>query len=125
MKIYEVLEYQSLYAKLKDQPISIKVAYKLNKLNNKIQEEIKFYEESLKKILDQYAEKDENGNYIENEAKTGVLIQKDFREICYKKVNELHNLDISNIDITFTLDELENLQITPSDLNCLLDLITE
>ena len=125
MKISDALEFQHLYQRLKNEAISIRLAYKLNKLNNKVLSEASFYEDSLHKILNQYAEKDEYGNFIQNEDNTGILIQKECLEICHRKINELQSIEIDIFDISFTLDELEELKITPAELVCLESLIKE
>lgn len=125
MKIIEVLEYDSLYYKLKDQTIPIKVAYKLNKLFIAIQNEVSFYESSINQILSDYGQTGEDGQYILNPNKDGILIKPELIDECNKKVIELQNLEIEPPDISFTLDELECLKITPAELSCLFSLIKE
>ena len=125
MKINKALDYQNLYQRIKDQVISIRLAYKFNKLNNRLIEEIAFYEDSIRKILNQYAKKDENGCFISNECGDGILIQEEYLEICHRKINELQSIEIDIFDISFTLDELEELKITPAELVCLESLIKE
>ena len=125
MKIIEVLNYQDLYQKIKDQPINIKLAYKFNKLYTKIASEVVFYEESLNKIIKQYAETDDKGNFVPNESKTGILIKKEYIETCHRKIRDLQEIEVDITDISFTLDELEDLKITPAELSCLESLIKE
>lgn len=125
MKIQYALEFQVLYNKLKNAQLPIRLAYKFNKLNDFISTEAHFYQESLQKILDQYAERDESDNFVTNSDGTGILIKPDFVDICHKKINELQSIDFEIKDIKFTLEELESLQITPSELYCLTSLIEE
>lgn len=125
MKIQRALEFQTLYHKLKDSQLPIRLAYKLNKLNELVSTESQFYQESIQKILAQYAEKDESGNFITNPDGTGILIQPEFIDICHKKINELQSIEFEVKDIKFTFEELEHLQITPSELYCLTPLIED
>lgn len=125
MKIIEIVSYQNLYAKLKDRQMPVKIAYKLNKLNAQLATEVVFYQESVQKILSECAQKDEEGNYIPNEDQTGVMIKPELLEECHTKINELQNLKVPIPDITFTLDELDCLGITPAELDCLIPLIQE
>ena len=125
MKIIEIISYQDLYAKLKDRQMPVKIAYKLNKLNAQLATEVAFYQESVQKILNECAQKDEEGNYIPNEDQTGVMIKPELLEECYTKINELQNLKVPIPDITFALDELDCLGITPAELGCLIPLIQE
>lgn len=125
MKIQEAFEYQNLYTRLKNEPLNIRLAYKLNKLNSKIITEVSFYEENINKILNKYAQKDENGLFVQNELGTGILIQPDFLETCHREINELQNIEFEISGIEFNLDELSDLKITPAELACLDSLIVE
>ena len=125
MKFYEAFNFQNLYQKLKNEPLPIKLAYKLNKINLLVQNEIIFYEDSLKKIIEQYAQKDSNGNYIQNETHDGIIIQQEYLEVCHKQINELQYLEFDIPNISFTLEELDGLKMTPVELSCIFSLITE
>lgn len=125
MKIYEALAYQNLYARLKNEPLNIKLAYKLNKLNYKIIQEATFYEESLHKIISEYGQRNKDGSFVANEAGTGILIQPEHLDDCHEKVQELQNFEFEINDIKFNLDELCELKITPVELSCLESLIVE
>ena len=124
MKIIEALKFLELYLKLRDQSLPLKTSYKLSKLARRLETEQNFYQDKLRKILSQYAEKDEKGEIKFNERGDIVFIPETIRE-CEKEITELQNFKIEDIEITFTLDELEALQITPLELNCLFPLITE
>ena len=125
MKIYEALNFQNLYQKLKNESLPIKLAYKINKINLLNQNEIIFYEDSLKKIIEQYAQKDSNGNYIQNETHDGIIIQQEYLEVCHKQINELQYLEFDIPNISFTLEEFDGLKMTPVELSCIFSLITE
>lgn len=124
MKINEALTFRSLYFRLKDEPLNIKLAYKLNKLNLRTLSEVEFYETSLQKILKECAQIDENGNLKATEDGTGILIKPEYLEECHSKINELESIEFE-ADIKFTLDELEELKITPAELSCLINLIED
>lgn len=125
MKLFKALDFQDFYQKVKDQPLSIRLAYKLNKLNNRLNEEVEFYNAELYRALTTYAQTDESGNFIPNAEGTGYLIKDGLIAECHQKINDLQNLEIEGLDITFTLDELECLTITPAELACIDELITE
>lgn len=125
MKLFEALDFQSFYQKVKNQSLNIRLAYKLNKLNNRLTEEIEFYNAELQRALATYAQVDDEGNFIPNVEGTGFLIKNGMVMECHQKINELQNLEIEDLNITFTLDELENLTITPAELSCIESLIIE
>ena len=89
--------------KLKDIKMSIKTAYKLSKLSNLLDNEIAFYQEQYKKIIDLYAERDENGNYkFIDENQQNIKIQSDKVKEASSAFEELQNLEVELPDIYFT-----------------------
>ena len=77
MNILDALAFQELYQKIKNNRISFKTAYKFNKINLALLPDIEFYQENIQKILDNYAEKDENGNFKSNEESSGIMIKEE------------------------------------------------
>lgn len=111
---------------LKDIKMSIKTAYKLSKLSNLLDNEIAFYQEQYKKIIDLYAEKDENGNYkFIDENQRNIEIQSDKVKEASSAFEELQNLEVELPNIYFTLDEFEKIEITPEDISGIIDFIKE
>jgi hypothetical protein len=125
MKLYEVLEFRALYEKIKSIDLPVRLSYKFLKFFRKIQDEIDFYQKEQFKILDEFGIKDEKGNLEYTEDKSGVKIKEGTEEICHKKMEELLNLDIEIKDVNFSLDELEQLNLSLEDLNCLMQFIEE
>ena len=125
MKLYEILAFRSLYEKIKDTSLPIKITYKLTKLFHRVQDELNFYQTEQYKILESIALKDNNGNYIYTEDGNGIKIEEGKEKECEEKMNELLNIDVIIDDISFSLDELESLQLSIEDMNCLMPLIKE
>lgn len=120
LKMYQILEFQSLYNEIKDEKMSVKTAYKFSKLVFEFNSEIKFYQNKLQEILQKYGEKDEGGNFKLTENKEGVMVKQENIAQCQIETRELHDLDIKIPDISFTLDELENLNITIQQMNIIM-----
>ena len=112
MKLSSILNFQLTYSSLQSQKMPIKLAYKFSKLNSFVQNELKFYQENLTTILQEYAQKDENGDFIRNDDQTGICLIPEKIEECYKKIEELQNLEIEEPPVTFTFDEIENFELT-------------
>ena len=113
----------NFYPNIKDAVIPIKLAYKFSKSFNKISQELEFYNEQLKKILDRYAERDEDGQLITQE--NSVKIKLGCEATCQQELHELDSIQIDLDDFSFTLDELENLNLTIEQMNALLPFIKE
>lgn len=124
MKIFEALNFLNFYTKIREKDMPIKTAYKLNKLARRLENEQVFYQEKIQKILNQYAIKDEDGN-IKPDETGNIRLVAETVEDCEKELNELQNLEIEDINVSFTLDELEGLQVSPMELSSLFSLITE
>lgn len=125
MKMYQVLEFQKLYTELKDRSMPFKTVRKFSKLFSRLEEEVTFYQENFKKLVDEYSEKDEEGNPVLLDNGQGVKIKEDLITECNMKVDELNNLDVEITDIKFNEEEFENLNLTIGEASFLIPFIEE
>lgn len=117
---------ENLYTALKsfqEKEMPIKLSYKFSKIFSSIESDYQFFFSQLRKILDKYAEKDENGEFIQNEGT--IPFKKDCFELAEKALNDLYETEITLPKVTFTLDELEGIDIKPFELKALLPFIEE
>ncbi len=126
MLISGILNFPNLYTGLKNQKLPIKTAYKFHKLAAAITKELDYYYSELQKIIKQYAVVDEEtGQPVQTEDGLGIRIQPDKNDECVARLQELQELDVTLPDITFTLEELEPLNLTIDDFDGLSAFITE
>lgn len=119
------IELQNLLGRLRNEKISIKTAYKFNKVVDILEKELNFYNKQLSKIIDKYALKDENGQPVLSEDKTSIQIKEDKIEDCQREMNELSTITFDINDISFTLEELGNINLTILETRILMPLIKE
>lgn len=119
------IELQGLLLRLKDEKIPIRTAYKFNKLIPILEEELKFYNTEFAKIINQYAQKDKNGNPILSEDKTSIQIIKDKIDECQQKIEELSSIEFEVKGVSFKIDELKNINLTILEMRSLMPLIEE
>ena len=112
----------ALIARIKTKSFSIETQYKFIKLAKIMEEELAIVNEQKYLLLDNYAEKDEKGMFIMLDD-GGVKIKEEYLEECSKKINELNSRQITIPDISFSLDELEPLELTLEELFILEPLI--
>lgn len=124
MKLSEVLELQNFYALIKDAKLPIRTTYKLTRLMHQVEQEIQFYQTEFAKIVEEYALK-ENGQYVYSDDMTSIKIIAGKEEECGNKVLELKNLEVDLSDFSFSIDEFEGLDLTISQLNSIIPLITD
>ena len=123
MKMYEVLALQDFCALTQDKKLPIKTTYKISRLNRRVEEELQFYQKEFMRIVNEYALK-ENGKLVYSDDMTSIKIIPGKEEECSNKIVELKDLDI-DINIVFTIEELEGLDLTVSQMGSILPLIKD
>lgn len=122
MKMYEVLELQNLYNAISGTKMPLKTTYKFTRLMRAAEKEIEFYQTKFREIIEEYAVK-ENGELKMSEDGMAVLIIPGKENECNEKVLELRSLEVPMEGITFTIEELEGIDVSIQELNCIMSLI--
>ena len=127
MKMFEILELEGLLQKLTQKELPIRTLYKVDKLIKLVGKEKDFYQTQFQALVDTYAERDENGNYLytDNSAEAVKIIPDKIAE-CQSKMNELVNIEITDVpDISFTFEELDSLTPSYAEARPLMNFIKE
>lgn len=114
----KILNTVNALGSLNNAQLPIKVAYAISKNINKIECELKAYNTEKAKLIDKYAEKDEDGKLIADEY-GNVNIKEENRENWNRDINELLSIE-NEIDIhMIQLDDLlnANYNISPAELS--------
>lgn len=110
--------------KLNDKSFNIQTQYKILKLKKSISEEVAWAKENiLFKLMDEYCEKDENGNIAISEDGRTYKIDKDKVDEFAKKMDEYDKIEIQLPDIYFSEDELADLGLTLEELEIFMEFI--
>lgn len=124
MKMYELLELPKFYESIKDTKLPLKTTYKFAKLLKQSEEELTFYQNKFREIIETYGVK-ENGQYKMSDDGSSIVVIPGKENDCNKEIYELRNLDIDIPGIKFSIDELSALNVTISELSCLMSLIED
>lgn len=124
MKMYELLELPKLYESIKNIKLPLKTTYKFAKLMKRAEEELAWYQNEFQKIIQDYGVQ-ENGQYKLSSDGSSIIIIPGKEAECNEKIYELRNLEVEINNIKFSIDELSELDITISDLTCLMPLIED
>lgn len=124
MRIQKILAMEEAIKNLKSKNLPIKTAYRLLKLAEFVATESDNYRNLFRQILDEYAEKNEDGSFVFLEDGTNVILKKDHIKEANEKVSELNQLEV-DVPYTFDLREFENLEISLEDLAPLMDIIVD
>lgn len=124
MKMFEVLELQNLYNSIADIKLPLKTTYKFTRLMKRAEEELTFYQEKLREIVEEYGIK-ENGQYKLTPDGQSIAIIPGKEVECNTKLAELRNLDVLIDGIKFSIEELDGIDVSISELSCLMSLIED
>lgn len=124
MKMYEVLELQKLYASIGNSKLPLKTTYKFTRLMKRAEEELAFYQEKFREIVEEFGVK-ENGEYKLTDNGQSIAIIPGKEAECNKRLIELRNLDVQIDGIKFTIEELEGIEVSISELSCIMSLIED
>ena len=125
LKMSQISEFQRFYESIKNIKLSLKTAYKLNKLITQISNESSFYQQKFTEIINDFGKRNENGELIYSSDKTSIEIADDRRLECQQKIEELQNLEVDIEGVEFTTEELEGINLTISEIGCLMPFIKE
>ena len=124
MRIQKILAMEEAIKNLKSKNLPIKTAYRLLKLAELVSKEAENYRNLFRQILDEYAEKKEDGSYVLSEDGANVIIQKDYIQDANQKVDELNKIDVE-IPYTFDIKDFDNIEISLEELAPLMALIVD
>ena len=124
MRMQKILAMEEAIKNLKSKNLPIKTAYRLLKLAELVSNEAENYRNLFRQILDEYAEKKEDGSYVLSEDGANVIIQKDHIQDANQKVDELNKIDVE-IPYTFDIKDFDNIEISLEELAPLMDLIVD
>lgn len=110
----ELINKVNIIKKLMDKQLSVKGSYSIAKNINNINKELELFDSEKMKLINQYTEKDENG---ENKIKDNTIVLiKGKEDECNEKYSELLNIE-TDIEIRkINIDDLEGVKISPSEL---------
>lgn len=125
LKISQVMEFHAVYSTLKEQEMPIKLAYRLNQIEEICEKKVIFYETKMRDIITRYSEKDNDGNPVFLEDNKSIKILPEHVQECTEKIQELAELDVDLPDIKFTLDQLDELKLSVLEVKALMPFIDE
>lgn len=123
MKIKQLIEAKRVIMPLVQEKLSPKLSYKLMKFIKAIEVEEDFYNKKLNELVDKYGERDGENKLVYTDS--GVKIQEGKMEACNEELQEIGEVEVDTPTITFSLDELDSVKLSVSDMYFLQDFIVE
>ena len=112
MKLIEAINFLTFYDEVKSRNTDFTIAYKLAKISRRAEEERTFYVDTLRRILDDYGQKDEQGNLVMDETGNNVKIKPECITDCNKAIQSLADVEVKEMP-TLSFEDLKGLSISP------------
>jgi hypothetical protein len=120
LKMHNILGFSNLYETVKAQKLPMKTAYKFAQLARAVEVELQFYQDKFNTIIREYGLFDENGQLVPTEDGSGIKLREGTEVECYGAIGELQAIDIELPDITFTIEEFSNVELTVVEMDVLM-----
>ena len=116
LQIKKVLTMLDTLEKIKTKHMPIQTSYRIARLIPTLEKEKQTYFETLRKLIEKYGIRDENGNLQFSEDGNTIPIIPEFKDRCLSEINELETIMIE-IDLPiFSINEFEGLDLSIEDL---------
>ncbi len=116
MKLIEKVAANRVLMEHVNDKLPVFIAYKLMKLLKGLEEDVNFYRKKMSEIIDEYAEKDPNGQALQSQ-NGSVIIQNGKVDECNSKIKELEDIQVENSgEIKFTLEELAPINFSINEM---------
>lgn len=121
IKLTDIVTLKELYPKLKESKLPTKLAYKLVRIFDEVDKQAQIYATMFSEIINDCAQKDENGNPILTENGTQVALLEDKIQECGERMTELNSLVVEiETKYTLSLDDLDSFEdLTLEDIKLL------
>jgi len=122
MKIKNLIQARRVIASKAEEPVSVKLAYKMMKFIKASSDEGAFYNEKIRGVIEKYGEKDADGNLVIQD--NGVKVRDEYIAECQTEISAIEETDVE-CNVKFTLTELEELKLSMNEIFALDTIITE
>lgn len=123
MEIIRIIQAKNVFSPHFMAKLKPSLSYKIYKLCRFAEQEEQFYNEKRNAIIEEFAERDENGFIINNDGMIKII--PDNIDDAQNAMNELNAINIDVPRIKFTLDELSEIKLSVHDIAALDGFIEE
>ena len=124
IKIGEVMEARTVFAKLVDEKMPLKTSYNIMKIINRLDQESSFFDKKMSEILEKCREKNEDGAYVFTDSNS-IKIKEGREADARERLEELNSIEVELPDIKFNLEDFATLSLSPRELYAINNFIEE
>jgi len=122
MKLSRLIGARTIITQYAKEKLPAQTAYKFVKFLKTTDADEAFYNEKLRDIINQYAQKDEFGNFVQNDS--GIVLVPETAAVCKSEIQELDNT-IIEMPAKFSIQELSGLCLSMADILMIEELLIE
>ena len=111
----DIVDSQEVMRLLSNKPLRGRAAFKVARLLKKLESELVTFNDTRIKLIENYAKKDENGQFITNE-KNEYQFDEDNATLFVEEINKLLTEEIQIDASPILLNEIEELNFTPVEM---------
>jgi hypothetical protein len=123
MDLITLINARKIIMQHSQEKLPVSLAYKFAKFLKGTEGDEAFYNEKFLEIVNQYRQRDENGNFVESG--NGIPLVASETEKCKEELKELGNTKVNLPNIRFSLHELSILKLSVQDIFVLEELFEE
>lgn len=123
LKMYQIIDFPTLFSKVKSQKLPFKTSYRLTLLTTEIEKHINYYQEQFRNLLMEYSKKDEEGKPMPTSDGQGVLLKEETMSEAYARLHELRDLDVELPDTKFSPDDFDGIELSPEEMMVIMPFI--
>ena len=124
VKIQYIVNAIETFNAMSNKEMPIKTSFKVARIAKELDKEYQLFNETRRKAIETYGEKDENGE-LKIDDKGNVALIQDKIETFSSEMSELLNNEVSLNTEPFTITELEGITLTPAQTSTLLPFVEE
>lgn len=111
----DILNNAEVFREISAKTLPVKTAFKVARLIRELDKENATFDESRRKIIEKYAEREESGE-IKQTSEGNIVIQPDKIEECNREMIELLNTTIDINADKLNIDALGDIELTPTQM---------
>lgn len=115
VQVKDIVNSAEIFSALSQKKLNMRMAYQLAKIIKEVQKEFELFQETRMKLINEYAERDEDGQLRVDE-NNNFTIPKEKIQDFQKELNELLEMQVELQINKINLDELEDVEFTPMEL---------
>lgn len=121
----QLIQFNSILPSLQELKLPLSTAFALNKIREQLETSYPFYQESLRQIILDCGDLDENGQIKPSEDGTGILLKEGSQADFYQRLSDLEQISVDIQGSKIPMSALDNESFTMEQATILMPFLEE